>query len=135
MRAVALTWIIGSSVSVIASIQAHAQPLIPNTESIIRSTVANLDLNFIAKVVGFRHAKQDEEPIGSRELNPRIRRTLRISTRDKSSLVEMRSEPIARPVECDPMSLSLDFKKPEIPGVFQNRRVRAGLAPGRPRRV
>jgi hypothetical protein len=60
MRAVGLTWIIGFSLSLIASIQAHAQPLVPRTES-IESTVANSDLVFIATVVNFRRAEQDND--------------------------------------------------------------------------
>lgn len=59
MRAVGLRWITGFSVS-IASIQAHAQPLVPKTES-IESTVVNSDHVYIATVVQFRRAEQDND--------------------------------------------------------------------------
>jgi len=60
VRAIRLTWIIGFSVSLIVSIQAHAQPLVPRTES-IETTVANSDHVFIATVVKFRRAEQDND--------------------------------------------------------------------------
>ncbi len=60
MRVVVLRWIIGLSVSLIASIQALAQPLVPKTES-IESTVANSDLVFIATLVKFHRAEQDND--------------------------------------------------------------------------
>jgi hypothetical protein len=60
MRAVGLTWIIVFGVSLIASIQAQAQPLIPVTES-IESTVANSDYVFIATVVKFRRMESDKD--------------------------------------------------------------------------
>jgi hypothetical protein len=55
MSSVALKWVIGFGISLIASVQAYAQPLSPKTES-IESMVANSDHVFIATLVKFRRA-------------------------------------------------------------------------------
>jgi hypothetical protein len=63
MRVTRWKWIIGVGVSLMASVQAHAQPLVARTES-IESTVANADLIFIATLVDFRRAEQGHDRDG-----------------------------------------------------------------------
>ena len=55
MQTAGLKLVISFGVSLIASVQAHAQPLVARTQS-IESTVANADLVFIATLVNFRRA-------------------------------------------------------------------------------
>jgi hypothetical protein len=66
MKAAAWKGVLGFGVSLIASVQAHAQPLFAQAES-IESTVANSDLVFIATVVEFRRAEQDDEQHDDRD--------------------------------------------------------------------
>lgn len=56
MRSAGLNWIIGFGISFIASAHAHAQPLIPRTQS-IESAVANADLVFVATLADFSPAE------------------------------------------------------------------------------
>lgn len=75
MRAAGLKWVIGFSVSLLASVQAHAQPLVARAQS-IESTVANADLVFIATLVSFRRAEQGNDRDGH-EATIAIEETLR----------------------------------------------------------
>ena len=61
MRVAGLKWVIGFCVSLIASVPAHAQPLVPKTES-IESLVANSDYVSIATLVKFRCEEQGTDP-------------------------------------------------------------------------
>ncbi len=63
MRTAGLKSLIVFGVSLIASVQAHAQPLFPHAES-IESTVANADFVVIAKLVDFRGGEQTDEREG-----------------------------------------------------------------------
>jgi len=63
MRANTLKWVIGFGVSLIASGQAHAQPLSDKTDS-IECTVANADVVFIATLVDFRVDEQGNDRDG-----------------------------------------------------------------------
>lgn len=59
MRTARSKWLVVVGVCLVASVQAHAQPLIPRAQS-IESTVANADLVFIAKLVKFGEGKRAE---------------------------------------------------------------------------
>ena len=63
MQTAGLKLVISFGVSLIASVQAHAQPLVARTQS-IESTVANADLVFIATLVNFRRAEQGNDRDG-----------------------------------------------------------------------
>lgn len=76
MRAALLKSLIVFGVSLIASVQAHAQPLSPHAES-IESTVANADLVFIAKLVDFRGGEQTDG-IKGHEVTIAIEETLKM---------------------------------------------------------
>src|SRR3954453_8974433 len=60
MRAAWFRSLIAVGVSLVASVQAHAQPLFGHAES-IESTVANADLVVIGKLVGFGGEEQADE--------------------------------------------------------------------------
>jgi hypothetical protein len=65
------TWsksLIGFGVCLVASVQAHAQPLIPHAQS-IESTVANADLVFIAKLVKFGDGERADERADGRQVH------------------------------------------------------------------
>ena len=61
MRVAGLKWGIGFCVSLIALVPAHAQPLVPKTES-IESLVDNSDYVSIATLVKFRCEEQGTDP-------------------------------------------------------------------------